>query len=551
MMSLRALASNMLFSRYPVWVTTVVALWITVTANSAFFKAISGFTPYNGLHAGVFLTATFVLLWAYLSVVMQLLAWGRLTRGILSFFLVASTLTAYCVDTFGVGIDQGQIQNLLETDTREVGDMMNWHFLWRFVWSALLPLMWLWWQPLNSSPWLKTLRAKGLAILAGVGVILSIALVFYVDYAAIFREHRTLRDLITPHNSIGGLVRYFNRHAKLKPQPLVLYGIDAHRVSAKTTPASAPELPKLLVLVVGETARAESFGLGGYGRNTTPELASKQVTYFSQASSCGTATAVSVPCIFSGMTRHQYDPDLAKHREGLLDILQRAGYAVTWIDNNSGCKGACDRIENIPTLASKRSEWCEGNECLDGVLNDTVADFLAKAPVKDRVIVLHQAGSHGPAYYKRYPNDFKRFTPTCDTSAIQGCRREALINTYDNSIAYTDHVLAGLIDQLQAQDGRYQSLMWYVSDHGESTGERGLYLHGAPYLFAPSQQTHVPMLAWLSPRTQASQPALLNCLAGKKSQDVSHDNVFHTLLGLAGVATRVKDDALDLSANCT
>jgi lipid A ethanolaminephosphotransferase len=353
--------------------------------------------------------------------------------------------------------------------------------------------------------------------------------------------------LVTPHNSIGGLVRYWNRHAKLKPLPLVMYGIDAHR-TAQAPPPHA--LPTLMVLVVGETARAESFGLGGYARNTTPALAARHVTYFSQTSSCGTATAVSVPCMFSGMTRHKYDADLAKHREGLLDVLKRAGYAVTWIDNNSGCKGACDRVDNLAPLASKRAQWCEGNECLDGLLDDSIADFLAHAPVQDRVIVLHQAGSHGPAYYKRYAPAFKRFSPTCDTNAIQGCPRAALINTYDNSIAYTDHILASLIDQLQGQSSRYQSMMWYVSDHGESTGEHGLYLHGAPYLFAPSQQTHVPMLTWLSAQFQASHPKLLGCLNAEKDQTTSQDNLFHTLLGLLSVESQVKDPALDLSAGC-
>jgi lipid A ethanolaminephosphotransferase len=528
-------------------VITLVALWITATANGAFFHALSGFTPYNGLHAAIFLTATFMVLWAYLSVVLQLLGWGLLTRPLLSFFLVASALTSYCIDSFGVGIDQGQIQNLVETDVREVGDMMNGHFAWRLMWAAVLPLMWLWWRPLTTQPWTKRLRSKGLAVLSSVALIGAMVLVFYVDYAAVFREHRTLRDLVTPHNSIGGLIRYWNRHAKLKPLPLVPYGVDAHRSLKVST---QPHVPTLLVLVVGETARGESFGLGGYARNTTPELAAQRVTYFSQTASCGTATAVSVPCMFSGMTRHQYDADLAKHREGLLDILKRAGYAVTWIDNNSGCKGACDRVEQVTPLATKRAAWCEGNECLDGILDDTVADFLAHAPVQDRVLVLHQAGSHGPAYYKRYSPAFKRFTPTCDTNAIQGCPRAALINTYDNSIAYTDHILASLIQQLQAQETRYQSVMWYVSDHGESTGEHGLYLHGAPYLFAPSQQTHVPMLTWLSPRFQAQRPALLGCLTAKKDQATSQDHLFHTILGLLSVETEVKDATLDLTAGC-
>lgn len=540
--------SRLLTSRHPVWMATLVALWITATANAVFFQKLSALTPYHGLPAGLFLCATFVLVWAYLNLVLQLLSWSFLARPMLAFFLVASALTSFCIDSFGVGIDQGQIQNLLETDIHEVGNTVNVHFYWNLAWSALLPMIWLWWRPFTPITWPRLLRDKGISLLLSVVLMGGIALAFYVDYAAVFRENRTLRDYITPHNSVGGLVRYLKRHAKLKPLPLVTYGDDAKRVSSAGDAALSP---RLLVLVVGETARAESFGLNGSPHDTTPELAKRQVINFSQTTSCGTATAVSVPCMFSGMTRKDYNADLAKHREGLLDVLQRAGYAVTWIDNNSGCKGACDRVENIPPLATKQAEWCDGKECLDGILDDTVADFLATAPVKDRVIVLHQSGSHGPAYYERYPAAFRKFLPTCDTNAIQGCSRESLINTYDNTILYTDHILASLIDQLKAQDSRYRSVMWYVSDHGESTGEHGLYLHGAPYLFAPSQQTHVPMVAWLSPSFAASQPNLANCLSSKKSNPVSHDNLFPTMLGLLNVQTSVKNDELDLTANCS
>ena len=96
--------------------------------------------------------------------------------------------------------------------------------------------------------------------------------------------------------------------------------------------------------MLGETARAESFSKW-VCKNTNPELSKQDIFNFSQVSSCGTATAVSVPCMFSGMPRVDYDEQLASHREGLLDIAKRAGYQVTWIDNNSGCKGACDRVE--------------------------------------------------------------------------------------------------------------------------------------------------------------------------------------------------------------
>ncbi len=238
-----------------------------------------------------------------------------------------------------------------------------------------------------------------------------------------------------------------------------MYGEDA--VMQKT---QATSLPKLMVLVVGETARAENFSLNGYGKNTNPKLAQQDILNFSQVSSCGTATAVSVPCMFSGMPRKQYEERLASHREGLLDIAQRAGYQVTWIDNNSGCKGTCDRVNQFKIPEPIQQKWCKDKECFDDILIDSFKAYLATIPQDDnrpRLIVLHQMGSHGPAYYKRVPTQFKVFKPTCDTNAIQGCSRDALLNSYDNTLLYTDYVLDTLIETLK-NTTKYQTALWYL-----------------------------------------------------------------------------------------
>jgi len=202
----------------------------------------------------------------------------------------------------------------------------------------------------------KMLLQKLLSSIASLAIILGLLFVFYVDYAAIFREHRTIKGMISPQNVFASTYSYYHKKAPKKNLPLLLYGEDAHLSPA----GSAEELPKFMVLVVGETARGESFSLNGYVRNTNPEL-SKQANLinFSQVSSCGTATAVSVPCMFSGMPRKQYDERLASHREGLLDIAQRAGYKVTWISNNSGCKGTCDRVERYEIPEEIRFILCQ------------------------------------------------------------------------------------------------------------------------------------------------------------------------------------------------
>lgn len=523
-------------------INSVVALWLALLANTSFLGKIAALTPYHDWRFEAFMAAMVVLLAAYINLFLTVVTWGRLARPVLTFILLASALTAYFVDTFGVGIDAGQIQNMMETDFQESWDLATWGMLAYVLVIAGLPLFWLWRKPLAPEGFLRRQRNRLFGIGGSLALVALVAAFYYADLASIFREHRPIRFTIVPHNYVTGLRAYFKQHQVINNEPLQKYGEDAQRL-----PSTGK--PKLLVMIVGETARAESFGLQGYARNTTPELAKLPITYYSNVSSCGTATAVSLPCLFSGFTRKDYDAKVAKNREGLLDILKRSGYAVSWLDNNSGCKGACDRIERVPLLESRKEAWCVKGECRDDLLIESFAKHLADAPVQDRVIVLHQEGSHGPAYYLRYPKAFERFTPTCNSNALQSCTQQQVINTYDNTIAYTDHIIASAIKTL-AQDPRYSSALLYVSDHGESTGERGLYLHGAPYLFAPSQQTHVPMLTWVSPNFGASEPARAACLSRRHADELSHDNVFHSMLGLAGVRTAVHNTELDMSTGC-
>lgn len=522
----------------PARLNLLVALWVTLSCNLIFFKKLYWLNPAASIG---FMLASVLLVWAYLNLVLQLLCWGKLGKPLLSLFMLLSTSAAYCMYSFGVGIDVGQVQNLLETDLKEATALFSLGALVFFA-AVLFPALYLIWSAPNQQTLGQNLRGQSLSVLLSIAVIGLVAAIYYVDYASLFRENRTLRDYLAPHNVMNGLKKYYQQHQPLQVVPFQHYATDAQRRSPEVQTK-----PTLMVVVLGETARAESFGLGGYPRNTTPQLSQRQVLYFDQVSACGTSTAASVPCLFSGMQRAEYDDTLAKHREGLLDILQRVGYQVAWIDNNSGCKGACDRVSSVALLEAAKPTWCAGRDyCLDEILVETLADYLSRQPVADRVIVLHQIGSHGPSYYQRYPQQMTTFKPTCDSNAIQNCDRQALINSYDNSIVYTDHVLSRLIDQL-ATDTRYQSSLLYLSDHGESTGENGLYLHGAPYVFAPSQQTHVPMLAWFSSEFTRQHSEKIRCLRQKQHAKLSHDYFFHTVLGLSQVNTTAKVARLDLT----
>ena len=364
------------------------------------------------------------------------------------------------------------------------------------------------------------------------------------ENASVLRTRIDLKSSFQPLAPIVETFRYgamITRSAALEFNEI---GLDA--VLSENFKAS--ERPKLTVVVVGETARAQNFSLGGYERMTNPELAQKDIAYFDNVSSCGTSTAVSLPCMFSKFDRAAYSYERGKSHENVLDVIQRAGYRVEWIDNNTGDKGLAARAIYSSVTYANDPEFCGEGECLDGILGAAVADRLGGIET-DTVLVLHQIGSHGPSYYLRYPQASERFQPACRTSNFSDCTVQEVTNAYDNTIAYTDKVLADLIDLLAAQSELSTSMI-YVSDHGESLGENGLYLHGAPYFMAPDQQTKVPMLIWLSDEYQRDTGATLECLTAKPTPDYSHANLFHTLLGMTGVETALRDSALDIFDTC-
>lgn len=526
----------------------VLAVWLGAILNIGFFHKIHTLTPYVGIKASLFLMATVSVLVACYFAIFQIFNWKWTAKFFAILLVIIGGFSAYFVNTLGVVISPDQVQNMMQTDTAEVSDLLSLRFL---IWTALvviLPVLLILAVKIRPEPTSKLLIKKVVSIVGSLVIAGTLLFTYYVDFAAIFREHRDLKGMISPQNSISSLMSYYRKKAPKKNLPLVAYGQDAHLVQKTQN-----SLPKLMILVVGETARAESFSLNGYTKNTNPELSKQNILNFSQVSSCGTATAVSVPCMFSGMPRVDYDEQLASHREGLLDIAKRAGYQVTWIDNNSGCKGACNRIEQYPIAETLKQKWCKDGECYDEILLDSLNQYLSTIPKGDtrsRLIVLHQVGSHGPAYYKRAPANYQPFKPTCDTNAIQGCSNAELLNSYDNTIVYTDHVLSQVIDRLKNLP-QYQTGLWYLSDHGESTGEHGMYLHGAPYSMAPSQQTHVPMIMWFSDAWKQQNTVQVNCLGQQTKQNLSQDNLFPSLLSLLDVRSQVIDPKLDMLHACT
>jgi lipid A ethanolaminephosphotransferase len=408
-----------------------------------------------------------------------------------------------------------------------------------------LPALWLAWRiRVVPQPWHRALLQKATTV--GVLVIalgVTIAPLF-ASYAPFVREHRELALKLVPWNCVAALHSYLKVRLA-SAQPLERVGLDATQ-----GPIPAGWKPRIIVLVIGETARAANFALNGYPRPTTPRLAAQPgVISFTHVRSCGTATAVSLPCMFLDVGREHFDAALGSRRENLLDVLQRTGVSILWRDNNSGCKGVCDRVPREDLRHAAASTLCAQDGCYDEILLQDLQRTLEVVST-DTVIVLHMQGSHGPSYHLRYPPAFEYFTPACRTNQFDRCEREAIVNAYDNTLRYTDHVLGEAIELLRRNAGRLSGSLIYVSDHGESLGERGLYLHGMPYAVAPEEQTHVPFLMWFSRDAPAAFGVDTACLRERADDALSHDNLYHTVLGLMDIRTAVYRPERDVSYPC-
>ena len=537
---------------HPTSLLAVLAIWLATVGNLPFWMAIWKLPETQGWGALATMGSLWLILLALLVWFLCLWVWPRWLKPAGLVMLLTVTSSSYFMLTYGVVIDSSMLANVAQTDAREVRDLLSWPMLAAAVLGVALPGVWLWRQPVrvvSAKPLL--VRQLGVALLAFL-VALGLFWMSFQDIASLTRNHKQLRYMINPFNSVYGMTRLAVGQATVAAQPLQVIGEDARLRVAPASEASAP----LVVVILGETARAANFGLGGYARDTTPQLrqiqAQGDLVYFSDVKSCGTSTQASVPCMFSHLGKAAYEDTQARY-ESVLDVLQRAGLAVLWLDNQSGCKGVCDRVPNVATTALKVPEFCKDGECLDEVmLHELPQQLAALDPAKraqGTVVVMHQMGSHGPAYYKRSPAVMKSFQPECNSHALQNCPPEHIVNAYDNSILYTDHFIAKTVKWLQAQS-RPTALI-YVSDHGESLGEKGLYLHGMPYSLAPKEQIHVPMLVWLSKPLQRERNWRMDCLQAQSAMALSHDHLFHSMLSLSQVSTRLAKPELDLFAACS
>lgn len=526
--------------------TLLVALFIVAGDNIAFWNRLGAVSQVGQISGWQFTAATAVFLLAALSALLSAFAFRFIYKPFLIGLLLVAAVVGYFMQTYGVVVDDTMILNTLDTDHAEAEGLFSLVLVWHILWAGILPSAAVLWVRIRRRGFIgQTLVRIGFVCLMLIIAVGAIG-VQYKQFSLTLRQHRELRMYINPTYAIYSAFEVAHGQARVAGHPLVVIGKDATRTPA----AKARDKRKVMILVVGETTRAANWGLNGYQRQTTPELARLGVLNFPDAHSCGTSTAVSVPCMFSAKSRRDFDTDTAGYTENLLDVLQRAGVDVRWEDNQAGgCKGVCDRVPTRNMRTMRIPGVCGDGHCLDGVFLHGLADRI-RSTHGDLLLVMHIMGSHGPAYYRRYPAGFKSYKPICESSRPQQCSRQQLVNSFDNTVRYLDHNLASMIGVLQNQVSNADTALLYLADHGESLGEHGIYLHGFPYRFAPSVQTHVSEVAWLSPGFMKASGLAPACLARQAKKRVSQDDIFSTVMAMMGVQSSLYKPSLDMFAPC-
>ncbi|MBX6317844.1 MAG: phosphoethanolamine--lipid A transferase [Pigmentiphaga sp.] len=528
-------------------VLVVIGL-LVVFANLPFWQIALAGRSFDDPKTWQFVFSTAMLI-AWLHAVPALILSTRFTvRPVLTLFVLSALIAQHMMRQYGVVLDPSMLRNALRTDVREASELITPWFIANVCFASVAAVA-IWRIPLRQHSWRRALGVRVLTVV-GVSVVgIGALLLGFQDFSSTMRNQKGLRYRITPANVIYSTIRVLAddlRDAARTAEPLM---------PIRTASAAVGQKPRLLVLVVGETARAMNFSLNGYPRPTNPELSKRSIINFPQTSACGTSTEVSLPCMFSSQGRADYDEARIRASESLIQLLARAGMRVVWLDNQSGCKNVCAGVEFKDVSSSSiDSPLCPGNRCFDGVLVEglrEIIDVASKGPAQDTVVVLHQLGNHGPAYAKRYPQEFAQFKPECKKAELRDCSRDEIVNAYDNAILYTDHIVASIIDLLATQEARFDVGLIYVSDHGESLGEKGLYLHGMPYAIAPQEQLAVPMVWWFGGTGARGWDGIDEaCLRRRASQPAHHDNLFHSVLGLFRIETERYVADRDLIGAC-
>lgn len=461
--------------------------------------------------------------------------WPKTLKVLATILILFNGICGYFMSAYHIVFNKTMLRNVLDTNVIEATEWMGISFWIYVVVACLIPLVLIWKCRIVFAP-IRTHLKRSAALLVLTGLLTAgLALPHRVPIKIFLKENFNLRYMLLPSSYISSAIGLVKLHFQ---------DVDLIDTTRDLTEARYwnPDKKMLIVFVLGESARYQSYPLTATARTTGPlKSYLPEMTVLRETQACGVETHVSVPCLFSGYRRTAYHPEAALNTPNILDILQSKQWQMLWLDNEMGCNKVC---RNIPTHLT-----CHSRDCTDNVLNERLTQVLPTLTT-DSFIVLHQRGSHGPRYDLRTPEKYRLFRPYCTRADVQNCTAAELNNAYDNSLYYTSVLLADLMDDLNRQTDHFYPIMIYISDHGESLGEGGFYAHSADYRIAPPEQKQVPFFIWIPTNTAQELNVNRACLNAKATMPASQDMIFHTLMGMAGLRSAVYDVTLDLTAGC-
>ncbi len=513
---------------------TIISVFLIIFDNATFFNNVLKVYPPTFSNILFIISLTLVLILGLVTL-FSLVCWRFTTKPILSLILLVSAVACYYMNSYNIIIDAGMLQNITHTDVNEIRDLLSFKLVLYILLLGILPTIILYKIKIAEASLKKEITSRSKVI--GLLLLLILPTVWFLGnyYASFIREHKALRYYTNPTGYLYAIVKYANLSTSIGNTPIETLGDNA-----KISPSDIDR--ELIILVVGEAVRVDRFSLNGYSRKTNPLLEQEDIINFPNFYSCGTSTAVSVPCMFSIYGREEFTHRKADSTENVLDVLSHAGVNILWRDNNSDSKEVATRVKFEDFKTDLNNPVCD-TECRDEGMLHGLDEYINNNKKGDILIILHQMGNHGPAYYKRYPKSFEKFIPVCFSNQLEQCSKDKINNSYDNAILYTDFFLSKVINFLKPYSKEFETAMFYISDHGESLGESGLYLHGLPYMIAPNTQKHVAALMWLGDNFDIEDK---EALKKKSTQTFSHDNIFHTLLGLMEVEDPSYNRELDI-----
>ena len=365
--------------------------------------------------------------------------------------LVISAAVSYVGFNYGTLFDSNMVANIVETDSGEASAYISGYSVAWLTLMGLVPALLLILFPIEKPHSFFSLVLKKMgSMLASLLVIGVIAGLYYQDYASVGRNNAYLRQMIVPTQWVYSVAKYVNKTYLTEPIVYKQLGVDAKQ--SQQALEAAKEKPTLMVFVLGETARSQEYQANGYSRQTNAYTQPLDMVSFRDVSSCGTATAVSVPCLFSAMNHDNYSREIADNQDNVLDILKRAQVDLLWLENDGGDKGVAKNIAKKEVERGRNDSLCNGSTCYDMALLENFEQEVGSMQ-GNRVMLMHVIGSHGPTYFQRYPSEHAFFQPDCPRADIENCTIEQIKNSYDNTIRYTDYVISKLVEKLKSPRG--------------------------------------------------------------------------------------------------